>query len=457
MNATNVAARMALPLVLGLGALAWGCVGLVEGAGAADDDPGADALLADAPLEDVVPPEVELVSPEPGAVFTESQTVVLEAEASDESGVDRVVFFDGDIRLGAADGEPYRYEWSVTEADNGEHDLVAKAFDAAGNSATSAVVSVAVDIRESQTGEKRKWFPGQYSKTEGASGPGFTGWRVNVNWRQCEPHDGQYDFSMIEGSLDRAQAQGKKVIIHFAILGYFGPAGTAPDWAKNQGAVYSGHFADGRQFGVLKVWEPWVSTKLIALWEAMRQRFENHPALAMFVMCEALMVPQPDPGYTTGHTPEKMRTEWFRWCDHFNTWIHTPCVFTMTWGSAQYKEQMSQYAINKRIGVRGPDLKTPNRDCALVPNVTTWRHAWTDYQGQAVYQIMVSQPSTRCYSTPQQAYNDAVALGIHFLDWVDYPINWTSAQQKAFVQSKANLPACGMNAERPSMWPEHID
>ena len=303
--------------------------------------------------------------------------------------------------------------------------------------------------------QKTKWFPGQYSKTEGSCGPGFTGWRVNVNWRQCEPQPGKYDFSMIESSLNRAQAQGKKVIIHFAILGYFGPAGTAPDWAKSQGAVYAGHFADGRQFGVLKVWEPWVSSKLIALWEAMRKRVENHPALAMFVMCEALMVPKPSPGQSTGHTPEKMRTEWFRWCDHFNTWVHTPCVFTMTWGSAQYRKQMSDYAIKKRIGVRGPDLKTPEHGCPLVPEITTWKHAWKDYQGQAVYQIMVSAPSSKCYTSPQQAYSDAVKLGIHFLDWVDYPTNWSAAAQKAFVQSKAHLPACGMNAKRPSMWPEY--
>jgi len=295
---------------------------------------------------------------------------------------------------------------------------------------------------------KRKWFPGQYSKTEGGSGPGFTGWRVNVNWSMLEPKEGQYDFSQIDGSLKRAQAQGKKVIIFFQVLTYGGQYGTAPAWAAQQGATYAGTDSQGRTFGVLKVYEPWVTSKLIAIWEKLRQRFDSHPALALVTVSEATILPQPKPGLT----PEKLRDQWYRWCDHFETWAQTPRTLTMTYGAAKYKEQMSRYAVDRRIGVRAPDMRNVQENCAKVPQVCHWSHAWQDYKGEAIYHIMCSAPSSGCLPSPQATYDEAVQTGIHFLVWVDSPKNWSASAQKAFVQSKAHLPACGMNAKRPSMW-----
>jgi hypothetical protein len=295
----------------------------------------------------------------------------------------------------------------------------------------------------------RKWFPGQYSKTEGGSGPGFTGWRVNVNWSMLEPKEGQYDFSQIEGSLKRAQAQGKKVIIFIQILTYGGQYGTAPAWAAQQGATYAGKDSQGRTFGVLKVYEPWVTSKLIAIWEKLRQRFDSHPSLALVTVSESTILPQPKPGLT----PEKLRDQWYRWCDHFKTWAQTPRTLTMTYGAAKYKEQMSRYAVDRRIGVRAPDMRSIKNNCVKVPETCHWSHAWQDYKGEAIYHIMCSAPSSGCLPSPQATYNEAVQTGIHFLVWVDSPKNWSASAQKAFVQSKAHLPACGMNAKRPSMWP----
>ena len=452
MNTTNLAARTICPVLLGLAALSWGCIGTPGGARGDSDDP--DAKLADAVLEDVTPPDVELLSPEPGAVLTEPGAVVLEAEASDESGVDRVVFFDGDIRLGAADSEPYQFEWLVSEADNGEHELFARAFDAPGNSATSEIVPITVAIQSGGL-VQTKWYPGHYSKTQGSCGAGFTGFRVNTSWRMLEPQEGVYDFSMIESALNQAQNQGKKVMLFFQVLDYgSSTTGSAPQWAANKGASYAGHFGDGRQFGVVKVWEPWVTTYYIKLWEALRTRFDSHPALAMVAIGESLMAPAPAPGYT----PEKMRDQWFRWCDHFAKWVHTPKVFTMTFGNTKYAKQMSQYAVNHRIGIRDPDqTRQPAAGCGVHPEGLPWIHAWRDYRGQAIYQEMVSQQSSACLPSVQAAFNHAIENGIHYLDWVDAPKNWSAATQRAFIQSKANLPAGGLLAGRPSQWPEYVE
>jgi len=301
---------------------------------------------------------------------------------------------------------------------------------------------------------KTKWYPGHYSKTQASWGPGYIGFRVNTSWRMLEPQEGSYNFSAIETALNQAESQGKKVMLFFQVLDYgSSTTGSAPQWAANKGASYAGHFGDGRQFGVVKVWEEWVSDYFIKLWDALRKRFDSHPALAMVAIGESLMSPAPAPG----HTPEKMRDQWLRWCDHFATWVQTPKVFTMTFGATKYAKQMSQYAVNHRVGIRDPDQTTHPEKCGIHPQGLSWIHAWQDYRGQAIYQEMVSFQSSQCLPSVQAAFDHAVKNGIHYLDWVNAPKNWSRETQQAFIQSKANLPAGGLLADRPSQWPEYIE
>ncbi len=70
--------------------------------------------------------------------YTNAQTVTVKAVASDDVGVTRVNFYKGDTLRSAT--------WPLTSADNGSHIWTARAFDAAGNSNTSASVNLSVDI-----------------------------------------------------------------------------------------------------------------------------------------------------------------------------------------------------------------------------------------------------------------------------------------------------------------------
>jgi poly(hydroxyalkanoate) depolymerase family esterase len=91
---------------------------------------------------DTVAPSVSLTAPANNA--TVSGTVQVTATASDNVGVSKVEFFIDNVLVGTDTASPYAYTWNSATATNGTHVLVAKASDAAGNTATSASISVFV-------------------------------------------------------------------------------------------------------------------------------------------------------------------------------------------------------------------------------------------------------------------------------------------------------------------------
>src|SRR2546425_1113195 len=95
-------------------------------------------------LADVTPPTVSLTAPAAGATVLGTMTV--SAGATDNVGIVGVQFKLDGINLGAEDtANSYSISWNSTLAANGTHTLAAVARDAAGNTATSAAVSVTVD------------------------------------------------------------------------------------------------------------------------------------------------------------------------------------------------------------------------------------------------------------------------------------------------------------------------
>ena len=92
---------------------------------------------------DTTPPTVAITAPIAGA--TVAGTVTVSAGASDNVGVVGVQFSLDGANLGAeVTTAPCSVSWNTTTAANGTHTLTAVARDAAGNTATSASVSVTV-------------------------------------------------------------------------------------------------------------------------------------------------------------------------------------------------------------------------------------------------------------------------------------------------------------------------
>jgi len=100
--------------------------------------------VANAPPPDTTPPTVSISSPANGAPI--SATVTVSASASDNVGVVGVQFLLDNGVNGSADvtTAPYSVSWNTATASDGSHTITAVARDAAGNSTTSAPVTVTV-------------------------------------------------------------------------------------------------------------------------------------------------------------------------------------------------------------------------------------------------------------------------------------------------------------------------
>ncbi len=91
---------------------------------------------------DTTKPVTSITAPSGGA--TVSGTTTVNASASDNVGVTKVEFYlDGGLQS-TDTTSPYSWSWNTTGTGNGTHSLTSKAYDAAGNTGTSAVVSVTV-------------------------------------------------------------------------------------------------------------------------------------------------------------------------------------------------------------------------------------------------------------------------------------------------------------------------
>jgi len=123
-------------------------VGSVNGSGAVVGSVPL-ALLAGAPnsitcgtVSDTAPPAVSVTVPANGAAV--SGTITISAGASDNAGVARVEFYIDGTLQSTLTASPYSITADTKLVANGAHTIQAKAYDAAGNVGTSALVGVTV-------------------------------------------------------------------------------------------------------------------------------------------------------------------------------------------------------------------------------------------------------------------------------------------------------------------------
>ena len=92
---------------------------------------------------DTTAPSTSITAPADGA--TVSGTATVTASASDNIGVTSVEFYVDGVLAATDNSAPYSYSWNTTTVADGSHSLSSKAYDAAGNSGSSASISVTVD------------------------------------------------------------------------------------------------------------------------------------------------------------------------------------------------------------------------------------------------------------------------------------------------------------------------
>jgi len=112
-------------------------------AGIADEAAGLYGRIdLGATAPDIVAPTVTLSAPADGS--TVSGSVPLTVTAADNTGIASVQYFAGTTSIGTATTAPFSFNWDSTTVANGSVAITAQAKDAAGNSTTSAAVTVTV-------------------------------------------------------------------------------------------------------------------------------------------------------------------------------------------------------------------------------------------------------------------------------------------------------------------------
>lgn len=99
-------------------------------------------LVLELTAPDMTTPTVSITSPGDGD--TVSGAVAVQVDASDDVGVTGVELLVDGVLHGTDTTAPYAFTWGTEALQNGDHELLARAHDAAGNVGTSAPVTVTV-------------------------------------------------------------------------------------------------------------------------------------------------------------------------------------------------------------------------------------------------------------------------------------------------------------------------
>jgi len=192
-------------------------------------NPSASSGEVAAAVPDSTPPTVSVSSPTAGA--TVSGTVSLGASASDTGGVAGVKFTVDGVDVGAEDTtSPYTGSWDTTQATNGQHVVRAVARDAAGNSATSAGVTVTVsNVPASTEGLVAAYAfdEGTGTSTVDASGKGNTGTLSNATWTTAGHSGNALSFNGTSSAVVVPDSSSLDLTTRMTMEAWVRPASTA--------------------------------------------------------------------------------------------------------------------------------------------------------------------------------------------------------------------------------------
>ena len=143
-----------------------------------------------------------------------------------------------------------------------------------------------------------KWHPGHYYTLMGQGKnnpkymaqvyrelkktPALRGLQIRYHWAELEPEEGIYNFTSIEQHLAQLTEQKKRLIIMLQMKSFNPSEPLVPDYLKEK--KYEDGIFPFSGFGKktikgynLKLWNPLVHDRLVALVRALGERFNSHP------------------------------------------------------------------------------------------------------------------------------------------------------------------------------------
>lgn len=154
-----------------------------------------------------------------------------------------------------------------------------------------------------------KWHPGHYYIIKGSkknntkylsqvydeldATPALNGIMIRYFWMDLEDSKGVYDFSSIDKRLAELAARGKRLVIQVQTKS-FNKRQVVPTYMKTAeyegGEFYTSDYGSTKIRGRnIKLWNPQVRSRLIALFKAMGERYNSHPNFEGISMIETAL------------------------------------------------------------------------------------------------------------------------------------------------------------------------
>lgn len=302
------------------------------------------------------------------------------------------------------------------------------------NAASSPAPPIPPVVEPIPPGLAMKWNPGHYMTLDSIrqtpeiraahykqieeirSDPAIKGVKLFIYWGTVERSQGDYSagFAIIDEYLKRLQASGNKRLIlsvQDRIFGGYAPAQEADylpqyivkQWGKTQGANVL----------MLRVWQPAVMDRYIALVRALAARYNKHPNFEMLQAEEtSVSVPAGRDGYTLiayGAQLKRLLVEARK------AWPNTQLrLSTNFFGSDAQMLDLMQFCNLLDIAVGGPDI---------IPTQTIQanRVFASHFKGKMIWVSEVQSPSlggTKGAFSAEQIYKEGMKNSPAYFVWI---------------------------------------
>lgn len=278
----------------------------------------------------------------------------------------------------------------------------------------------------------KRWHPGHYlyaaddvnhggmmdsRRNLVRTNPNFAGYKNQYWWHRLEPRKGVYDFSMILADLDKAHADGKKMIVLLMDRSFHASTRPFPVPAYIRDEL-NGTWQDGEKI-FIKTWDPAVTERYILLVEALAKAVDSHPAFQMLFTEESGMS-----GITlqSGYSHAKVADFWSRLSTR-GAAAFKQGIFAMNfnWGlsssSSPSREQLTDKIVNTDANAIGAsDLRIDGDTGSLN---TSFGYVFDRYAGIAPLHASVEYNTYAKGWTAKQLLDFGVdRLGLHFIGWM---------------------------------------
>jgi hypothetical protein len=161
-----------------------------------------------------------------------------------------------------------------------------------------------------------KYHPGHYIAMRDADTeddmiavlqPGVAGIHRRYFWKDLEPAPDNYDFSRIASDLQLAADHGAQLIAMIVDKSYDGAMPTPPYLWDVYTLPHVNYWTQQPAGWVAKRWDPYVVSRLAALFQALGARFDGDPHFEGIALQESILGLSSDTMTAAGYTPEAYR------------------------------------------------------------------------------------------------------------------------------------------------------